>query len=69
MRLTTRLRTLEAKVQAEDTVPVFLINRERALAAREPSSAAGRLGVADIAGLAAVTVAFTAYAAVTLFST
>lgn len=51
------------------TVPIFLINRERALAQREPSSAAGTLGVFDIAGLAAVTVAITAYTAVTLFST
>ena len=51
------------------TVPIFLINRERTLAQREPSSAAGTLGVFDIAGLAAVTVAITAYTAVTLFST
>lgn len=51
------------------TVPIFLINRERALAQREPSSAAGSLGVFDIAGLAAVTVAITAYAAMTIFST
>ncbi|HKS55975.1 MAG TPA: DUF2834 domain-containing protein [Steroidobacteraceae bacterium] len=51
------------------TVPIFLINRERALAKRESSSAAGTLGVFDIAGLAAVTVAITAYTAVTLFST
>jgi hypothetical protein len=51
------------------TVPIFLINRERALAQRELSSAAGTLGVFDIAGLAAVTVAITAYTAVTLFST
>jgi hypothetical protein len=51
------------------TVPIFLINRERALAQREPSNAAGTLGVFDIAGLAAVTVAITAYTAVTLFST
>ena len=51
------------------TVPVFLINRERALAARESSSVAGTLSVFDIAGLAAVGVAFTAYAAVTVFST
>ena len=34
------------------TVPIFLINRERALAAREPSSAAGTLGAFDIIGLA-----------------
>jgi hypothetical protein len=51
------------------TVPIFLINRERALAKQEPSSAAGTLGVFDIAGLAAVTVAITAYTALTLFST
>ena len=51
------------------TVPIFLINRERALAKREPASAAGSLGVFDIAGLAAVTVAITAYAAMTIFST
>jgi hypothetical protein len=50
------------------TVPIFLINRERALAAREPPSAAGTLGIYDIAGLAGLTVVFVAYAAVT-FST
>lgn len=49
------------------TVPIFLINRERVLAKREPSGTAGTLGVFDIAGLAAVTVAVTAYAAATLF--
>ena len=38
-------------------------SRARALAQREPSSAAGTLGVFDIAGLAAVTVAITAYTA------
>lgn len=48
------------------TVPIFLINRERALAEREPASAAGTLGVYDIAGLAAVTVAIVAYTVVTL---
>ena len=48
------------------TVPIFLINRERALAAREPSSAAGTLSVYDIAGLTAVTVAIIAYTVVTL---
>jgi hypothetical protein len=51
------------------TVPIFLINRERALARREPSSAAGTLSVFDIAGLAAVTVAIVAYTLVTLVST
>lgn len=48
------------------TVPIFLINRERALAAREPSSAAGTLSVPDIAGLVLVTAAIAAYAALTL---
>jgi hypothetical protein len=50
------------------TVPIFLINRERALAAREPSSAAGTLSVFDIAGIAAVTVAIVAYTAVALLT-
>jgi hypothetical protein len=48
------------------TVPIFLINRERALAAREPSGAAGTLRVPDIAGLVLVTAAIAAYAALTL---
>lgn len=48
------------------TVPIFLINRERTLARREPSSSAGTLGVLDIAGLAAVTVAIIAYTVLTL---
>jgi uncharacterized protein DUF2834 len=48
------------------TVPIFLINRERALAAREPSSTAGTLSAPDIAGLVLVTAAITAYAAITL---
>jgi hypothetical protein len=48
------------------TVPIFLINRERARAQREPAAAAGTLSVFDIAGLAAVTVAIAAYTAVTL---
>ena len=48
------------------TVPIFLINRERALAAREPSSAAGTLGTFDIIGLVLLTVAITVYAAITL---
>lgn len=51
------------------TVPIFLINRERALTRREPSSGAGTLSVFDIAGLAALTAAITAYAAVTILST
>ena len=48
------------------TVPIFLINRERALAAREPSSDGGTLSVFDIAGIAAVTVAIVAYTLITL---
>jgi len=48
------------------TVPIFLINRERALAAREPSSAAGTLTAPDIAGLVLVTAAIIGYAAITL---
>ena len=48
------------------TVPIFLINRERALAAREPSSAAGTLSALDIVGLVLVTAAICVYAAVTL---
>lgn len=46
------------------TVPLFLLQRERALAAREPGSAAGTLSAADAAGLAALAVAtllFTGY--------
>jgi hypothetical protein len=50
------------------TVPIFLINRERALAAREPSSTAGTLSALDVAGLVLVTAAICVYAAVT-FST
>jgi hypothetical protein len=47
-------------------VPIFLINRERALAAREPSSAAGALGTFDVIGLVLVTVAIMVYAAIAL---
>ena len=48
------------------TVPIFLINRERALAARESSSAAGTLSVPDVVGLVLVTAAISVYAAITL---
>jgi len=48
------------------TVPIFLINRERTLAAREPGSAAGTLGMFDIVGLVLLTVGFAVYAAMTL---
>ena len=48
------------------TVPIFLINRERTLAAREPGSAAGTLGTFDIIGLVLLTAGFAVYAAMTL---
>ena len=48
------------------TVPIFLINRERALAAREPSSTAGALGAFDVIGLVLVTAAILVYAAIAL---
>jgi hypothetical protein len=48
------------------TVPIFLINRERALAAREPSSAAGTLGTFDVIGLVLVTAAILVYAWIAL---
>jgi hypothetical protein len=48
------------------TVPIFLINRERALAAREPASATGTLSTLDLAGLVLVTAAIVIYAAITL---
>ena len=43
------------------TVPVFLINRERVLAEREPSSSAGSLSRTDVVGLVSVTAAFLVY--------
>ena len=49
------------------TVPIFLINRERVLATREPSSSAGTMRTADLVGLIAIGVAVIAYAATTLF--
>jgi len=48
------------------TVPIFLINRERALAKREPSSAAGTLAIFDLVGLVLLTIGFAVYAAITL---
>jgi len=48
------------------TVPVFLINRERALARRDGSRGAGTLSRADAAGLFLVGLATVAYAALTL---
>src|SRR4026207_1205861 len=48
------------------TVPIFLINRERAPAAPEPSSAAGRLHVLDAVGLVLSSVGIVAYAVIAL---
>lgn len=48
------------------TVPIFLINRERALAARDASPTAGTLAFGDVVGLIAVGLAFIAYTALTL---
>lgn len=50
------------------TVPLFLINRERALVARGAVAAGGTLGIADIAGLVAVGLAMVGYAGVTLLT-
>lgn len=48
------------------TVPVFLINRERALAGRETVPDSNRLGSGDLVGLIALGAAFLVYAALTL---
>jgi Terpene cyclase DEP1 len=48
------------------TVPIFLINRERALAMKEPTLPAGTLSAPDVIGLAVVSVAIVAYTAMTL---
>ena len=48
------------------TVPIFLINRERALAAAEPSSHAGHLHMLDVAGLVLTSIGMVAYAVIAL---
>jgi uncharacterized protein DUF2834 len=48
------------------TVPLFLIQRERALAARERSDVAGSLSAGDAAGLIALAALSIVYAALTL---
>lgn len=48
------------------TVPIFLINRERALAVQEASPNAGKLAIGDVIGLIVVTLAFAAYTVLTL---
>lgn len=49
------------------TVPLFLINRERALAARDSSSTAGTMSRGDVAALILFGVACVWYTAVALF--
>ena len=48
------------------TVPIFLINRERALAATEPSSIAGHLNSLDVIGLALSSAGIVAYVVIAL---
>jgi hypothetical protein len=55
-----------AVVAISVTVPIFLINRERALARREPSSAAGTLSMPDMIGLVLLAGVFVVYAAIAL---
>ncbi|HET9447259.1 MAG TPA: DUF2834 domain-containing protein [Steroidobacteraceae bacterium] len=55
-----------ALVAISVTGPIFLLNRERALAAREPSSTAGALSTLDVVGLVALTVGIAAFAAYTI---
>jgi hypothetical protein len=47
-------------------VPLFMIHRERRLAALQPGSPAGVMRRADLVGLAVLTLAFTIYAASSL---
>jgi len=47
-------------------VPVFMINRERALASRDTTSIAGTLSRSDVAGLIAMAIVMVAYTVVTL---
>jgi hypothetical protein len=48
------------------TVPLFMINRERALAAREAGQPAGRMAVGDALGLVALGLGSITYAVITL---
>jgi hypothetical protein len=48
------------------TVPIFLINRERALAKRESTAAAGTMHAGDMIGLVLLTVAIVIYSVITL---
>ena len=55
-----------ALVAISVTVPLFLIQRERALAARGGEAVAGTLAARDVAGLGLLGAVATAYAAATL---
>ena len=48
------------------TVPLFMIHRERRLAALEPGAPAGAMGSADVVGLAVLALTATSYAVATL---
>ena len=48
------------------TIPLFLIHRERALAAHDASQTAGTLSVADSVGIAVLGLSFVAYLVLTL---
>ena len=48
------------------TFPIFMINRERALAKRDPSGPAGTLSAGDVLGLLGLAVVSVAYAAASL---
>src|SRR5262245_23679457 len=48
------------------TVPLFMLHRERTLAARDPGSPGGTLAVGDVVGLLAVGAITTTYAVVSL---
>lgn len=50
------------------TVPVFMINRERALAAREAGQPAGTLSALDLVGLVLVAAGIVIYAGITLLT-
>lgn len=66
MRLVWLYLLVGTVVAISVTVPIFLLNRERALAAREPSSTAGTLGTFDVIGLVLLTAGIAVFAAFTI---
>jgi hypothetical protein len=66
MRFVWLYLLIGALVAISVTVPIFLLNRERALAAREPSSTAGTLSTLDVAGLVLLTIGIAAFGAYTI---